>query len=231
MKNGFEKLSSAIDRFQEAHLWLHMMEEHYHSADPFRWYLNVFLKALNEVPDIIGMALQNEAGFPKWFREHRKALKADPLIGALSKSRDTVVHKKMLVPKSRATIGVTEGRGIKLGMGFPINPLADSDYGMERYLSAVKARGDFLGILIPDEDSLPCVEREWRLGDFDEELVDLCSRAWLRLGETVADVLKWLGEDVPPQTLSCRRPHQAVRFKTYSRDKLTKWLAEMPDQH
>ena len=71
--------------------------------------------------------------------------------------------------------------------------------------------------------------REWRLLDFDEELVDVCSRAWLRVGETLADVLTWLGEDAPSQTLMCRRSHQAVRYKTYSRVTLAKWLTEIPE--
>ena len=53
MPNGYDKLTSALDRFQEAHFWLHMMEQHYHSADQFRWHLNVFMKALKEVPDLI----------------------------------------------------------------------------------------------------------------------------------------------------------------------------------
>jgi hypothetical protein len=227
--SGFDKLSSTLDRFQEAHMWLHTMEDCYHSADKFRWSLNVFLKALNEAPNLISMELQKEPGFLRWFKEHRQALKADPLIDALSRGRNTVVHKKMLVPQSRASIGVTEGRGMKLGIGIPIDPLADSDNGMKRYLSVVKERGDFLGILMPDEDSAPCVEREWRLRDFDEELIDLCSRAWLRVGDTLADVLRWLGEDVGSQTLGCRRSHQAVRYKTYNRDTLTKWLAEIPE--
>lgn len=199
------------------------MEDYYHFADKFRWSLNVFLKAINEVPNLIGMELQNQPGFPKWVRDHRQDLKSDPLIYALSKGRDRVVHKTMLLPKSKAAVGITEGRGMNLGFGINITPLQDSDHAMRRYLAV----GDFLDFLMPDEDSLPCVEREWRLPDFDEELIDLCSRAWLRVGETVGDVLKWLGADVPPQTLNCRRTHQAVRFKTYSRETLRKWLAEM----
>jgi hypothetical protein len=233
MPDGYDKLTSALDRFQEAHFWLHMMEQHYHSADQFRWHLNVFLKALREVPDMISMALQNEKDFPAWFRTRRKTLFDDPLMQALSKRRDQIVHGKMLVPKSRAEVGITELRGMKLGMTFPVHPLEDSDAGMERYLRSVKQSGDgkladFLGVLILDEDSLPCVRREWRLAEFDEELVDLCARAWLQTSETLVSVLGWLGEDPPPQTLSCRSGHQAVLYKTYNRAALIKRLADMP---
>ena len=233
MSNGYDKLTSALDRFQEAHFWLHMMEKHYHSADEFRWHLNVFLKALKEVPDMISMELQNEKYFPAWFRTQRKTLFDDPLMQAFSKGRDQIVHREMLVPKSRAVVGITELRGMKAGMTFPVHPLEDSDAGMERYLRSVKRAGhsemaDFLGVLMLDEDSLPCVRREWRLAEFDEELVDLCARAWLRTSETLVAVLRWLGEDPPPQTLSCRSGHQAVLYKTYDRKALIKRLADMP---
>jgi hypothetical protein len=139
----------------------------------------------------------------------------------------------MLVPKSRAEVGVTEGRGMKLGMSFRVDPLVDSDTGMELYLRSVKRSGndtiaDSLGILIIADDSLRCVRREWRLTEFDEELVDLCARAWLRMGGTLEAALRWLGEDPPPQTLSCRSSHQAVLYKTYDREVLIKRLADMP---
>ena len=235
MPSGYDKLASALDRFEEAHFWLHMMERHYHSADQFRWYLNVFLKALKEVPDMIGMSLQNEKDFPAWFREQRKVLSGDVLMRALSKSRDRIVHREMLVPSSRADVGITEFRGLKMGMRFPLDPLEDSDVGMERYLRYVKRSGDsrmadFLGVLMPDEDSLPCVRREWRLAEFDEELVDLCARAWLRSSETLVAALRWLGEDPPPRTLSCRSGHQAVLYKTYDREGLIRRLADMPTE-
>lgn len=227
---AYERLNSTLDRFQEAHFWLHMMERHYHDADPFRWHLNVFIKALKEVPILAARELQNDPGFAAWFRPHRAELATDPLIASLAKSRDRIVHGSMLVPESRAAVGVTEGRGMKLGMSFPIHPLEDSDSGMLRYLANARHQGrDFLGILMPDDDSLPCVEREWRLQGFDEEVIDLCSRAWLRVGETVANILEWLGAEVPPQTLGCRTGHQAVRFKTYSREALASWSAQLPE--
>ena len=85
MPNGYDKLTSALDRFQEAHFWLQMMEQHYHSADQFRWHLNVFMKALKEVPDLIAQELHNEKDFPVWFWEQRATLFNDPLMQALSK--------------------------------------------------------------------------------------------------------------------------------------------------
>lgn len=224
----YEKISSALDRFQEAHFWIHMMEEYYHSADPFRWHLNVFLKALKEVPDLLQMAMQKEDGFTKWFRERRSQLSADPLIATLSKQRDLVVHRSMLVPQSSGTIGITEGRGFKAGITLPVHPLEDSDKAMLRYALHFKDH-DFLGLVTPDEDSMPCVHREWRLSEFDEELVDLCARAWLRVGETIDAVLRWQGAEPPPLSLDCRHGSRQVRFKCFDRDALIKQVQAMEE--
>jgi hypothetical protein len=223
----YEKIAASLDRFQEAHFWLHMVEQYYHAADPFRWHLNAFLRALKEVPQLLQMELQNEAGFKDWFSSQREALRADPLISVLSEHRDFVVHRGMLVLGSTATVGITEGRGIKLGVTFPVHALEDSDHGMRRYLAVSKECGDILGILIQDEDSLPCVQRQWRLPEFEDEIGEVCARAWLRLGETVAAVLSWLGAQPPPLSLDCRHATQEVQFKLYDRDELTNWMEVM----
>ena len=64
----YARISPALDRFQEAHFWIHGMENAYHSAEIFRWHLNVFLKAIKEIPNLISMALQNDEGFNEWFK-------------------------------------------------------------------------------------------------------------------------------------------------------------------
>lgn len=215
----YEKLGSALDRFQEAHFWIHMMEQYYHNADQFRWHLNVFLKALKEVPDLLQMAIQNDKDLVAWFRKQRDILRKDPLIDVLSRQRNLIVHSSMLVPQSSGTVGITEGRGIKAGLTAPIHPLEDSEAALLRY--AVRFRDiDFLGLVTPDEDSLPCVQREWRLSEFDEELVDLCARAWLRVGETIDAVLRRQGAEPPTLSLDCRHESQEVRIKCFDRDAL-----------
>ena len=78
------KIEASLDRFQEAHYWIHMLEEHYHQADPFRWYLNAFLKAIKEVPLLLASELQNEHGF--------KALLSHKLQGSASCSCAFPVH-------------------------------------------------------------------------------------------------------------------------------------------
>lgn len=203
-----------------------MLERHYHQADPFRWYLSVFLKAIKEVPQLLAMELQNESGFTEWFRDQREELLADPLIAHFAEQRNLVVHRRMLLPNSSCFVGVTELRGLKLGMGSAMDPREDSDVAMDRYLHVAREH-DFLGLLIPDDDSIPCVQRVWKLDGLDGEIVDLCAKAWLRVGKTIGAVLGWLKEDVPPLSLDCLHGQQRVQFKLYSRDELTVRMAQI----
>jgi hypothetical protein len=231
MTDVYQKIGAALDRFQETHFWIHMLEQHYHNADPFRWHLNVFLKAVKEVPQIVEMELQQERGFKDWYQSKKAELREDSLMKSLAKSRDLIVHKGMLVPNSRAQIGITEGRGMKLGLTFPVHPLEDSDDAMERYLRHVSDHGDFLGILIPDEDSMPCVYRQWHLEGFDKEVVDLCAEAWFKLGAMLKNVLEWLGaKDIPELSLNCRHASQRVHYHLFDRNKLIEKLKSINGQ-
>lgn len=219
-----EQVSSALDRFREAHFYLHEMERRYHQADQFRWSLNSFLRSLKEVPQLLQMSLQNEQGFSAWFRPHREALRADPLIAALSGARDFVVHRGALIPKSWAYLGVTEGRGLKIGVAFGVDPFEDSDLVMKRYVEGIPKLGDGLEILRPDEESLPCIEREWRLAEFDKELVELAVAAWQKVGTLCSLVLAWLELEPLDLSLSCRHSPQRIRIKVYDREELFEWL-------
>lgn len=226
---ALNRISATFDRFQEAHWWIHALELHYHEADLFRWHLNAFLKALKESRQLLQQELQNYPGFTTWFKPQKEKLQSDPLLKFLSKQRDYVVHRGMLKPGSHGMIGITEGRGIKLGFALPINPLEDSELAMTRYLHAAADRktGDFMGLLRLDEDSLPCVQREWRLAPFKEEVVELTAKAWLAVGETVTATVRWLGADVPDLSLECRHSSQRVQFKLFDRKKLRKQLREI----
>ncbi|MGE8126583.1 hypothetical protein ACQKQD_06355 [Methylobacterium sp. NPDC080182] len=229
-KNLLDRLEPAFDRFQEAHFWIHGLERHYHQAEPFRWHLNVFIKAIKEIIPLIRKALQNETGFKDWFEPFGKKLSTDPLLRQLSSNRDYVVHHGMLALKSSGWLGITEGRGIKLGLSFPVNSNEDSDDAMRAFIGALAVNGDFLGFLAEDEDSLPCVERYWRLPGSDEDVVDVCARAWLILGETMAEVAEWCGVERPQFELQCRHSSQQLHFKIYNRKFLRARLLEMRAQ-
>lgn len=219
------KVEASLDRFQEAHYWIHMLEEHYHEADPFRWYLSAFLKAMKEVPQLLRIELQNEHGFKEWFAPQRKQLHADPLICYLAKQRDIVVHRGMLLPVSTCTVGIAEPRGMRLGIGIKADPREDSDTVMDRFFRAL-GKHDLEGLLTSDSDSLPCVQRTWKLKSFDGEVLELCAKAWLRLGSTLNAVLEWLQEDVPLLSIDCLHGQEAVQFKLYDRDELMQRLKD-----
>lgn len=222
-----EKISSALDRFQEAHFYLHQMEAFYHAADPFRWSLNSFLKSIKEVRPLIQMSLQNVSGFKPWFRAQKERLENDPLLSQFSEKRDFIVHRGMLLPQSSGSIGTTENhRTMKMGLGIPISPFENSDDAMTRIGLTVRRNkheptSDFLGIFVEDEDNLPCVQREWKLDGFDQDILDLCAQAWLSVGEAIVDTLKWLGDNPKDLSLDCRHDSALLRIKTYSREKLT----------
>ena len=227
LERALDQIPASFDRFQEAHFWIHGIEQYYHFSSHFRWHLSAYLKALKEIPQLLQMELQEQPGFKTWFRDKMHDLRNDPLIAYMAKQRDIVVHQGMLLPDSTCSVGITELRGMKLGMGFQVDPNNDSDHAMHRYLYTAAERGDFLGILVPDEDSIPCVHREWKLSGFDEEIIDLTAKAWLRTGETVATVLEWLGAEPPPLSLDCRHGEQSVKFKLFERDQLQQQLDQL----
>lgn len=218
------KLNSTYDRLQEAHWNIHHMEQYYHEADLFRYSLNSFLRVLKEVSQIMQMELQNEKGFTIWFREKRKILTQDPLINDLFKKRDIVVHQVMLKPNSSAQLGITRGRRLKLGMTFPLNPLEDSDVAIIKYLKVTKESGfDLFGLLIDDDDTIPCVERHWRLEPFDEEVITLCVSAWEKVNKLFNETIEWLGGESIPEQLKCVHNSDRISMRLYSR----KWLRDI----
>src|SRR5260370_41215449 len=127
----------------------------------------------------------------------------------------------MLKPGSFAFIGITEGRGMKLGLGLPVDPLMDSDAAMSRYLELAKEQGDTLELLREDEESLPAVERRWRLEPFgDADLVDLCANAWHRMGAHMSEVMARGGIPGSVPQLDCRHELEKIRVRAYSREAL-----------
>ena len=217
-------IHSSFDRLQEVHFWIHGLEQFYHYASRFRWNLNAFLRALKEIPGLLQMEMQNESGFKEWFCPHKRSLLNDPLIHFLSEQRDVAVHQKMIVPDSKCWVGLTELRGMKFGLGMEMDAREDSDRAMHQYLYQNLAHGDDFGILMPDDDSIPCVYREWRLSEFDDEVIDLAEKAWLLTAKTIAEVLKWKGFTPPPLSLSCRHGIQDIKFKLFDREQLRQKL-------
>ncbi len=202
-----------------------MMEEHYHKADRFRWSLNSFLRTIKEVIQLVTMEIQQHPEVSDWLREEKKKLSKEPLMNFLFKQRDMVVHKSMLKPASKGTVGFTRGRGLKIGLGMPIDPLADSEDAILRYIHFCAKDKDFLGILYTEEDGsgeYTCVQREWRLDKFpDQELTQLAARAWERVARLTLDSATKLGANVIDPTFELGNPNH-VQFEIYTPD----WVKE-----
>jgi hypothetical protein len=221
----FQSLESSLDRQEEAAWFIRSMEKNYHRADQFRWCLNSFLRALKEVPQLISMEVQGNAAVVQWLRGQQAALRADPLLDFLFKQRDVIVHKSMLKPASRGIVGFTRGRGMKLGMGMPIDPLADSTDAILRYIHVAAQDKDFLGILYSEEDGsgeYTCVQREWRLQAFpDVEITRLCATAWERVAGLTLATAEKLGADVITPEFELRDPN-SIQFEIYRPE----WIKE-----
>ncbi|TLN06072.1 hypothetical protein FDZ74_13235, partial [bacterium] len=135
-----EVLESSLDRLIEAAYHLRQMENSYHDADQFRWNLNSFLKCIKEIPMLMQMELQNSPEYAA-VKDLIKVHRDDELTRYLYKQRDIVVHKEMLKPSSSGYFGITEGRGLKIGLGIPIDPLQDSDEAMMRAMQVLARTG------------------------------------------------------------------------------------------
>lgn len=221
----FESLSSSFDRIDEAAWFIRLMEENYHSADKFRWSLNSFLRTLKEVMQLVSMETQGDKSLRKLVAEKKDALSKDPLIAFLYKQRDIVVHREMLKPASSGSVGFTRGRGMKLGMGLPIDPLRDSEDAIKRYIYAAAKDKDFLGILYTEEDGggeYTCVQRQWKLSQFPEtEVTELAASAWEKVTQAFFDVAGEMGAELIKPTFKLGNPHQ-VQFEIYNPE----WVKE-----
>ncbi len=220
-----KSLSSTLDRLEESAWHIRMMEQHYHRADCFRWSLNSFLRSLKEVVQLLTMDVQGKPEIVKWLRAEKEKLNDEPLIAFLFKQRDIIVHRAMLKPASKGTVGFTRGRGLKLGLGMPIDPLADSETAILRYIHIAAKDKDFLGILYTEEDGggeYTCVQREWRMDQFpDTELTELAAQAWERVAKLTLDTATKLGASVIEPNFELQNPDR-VQFEIYRPD----WVKE-----
>ncbi|WP_236712098.1 hypothetical protein [Pseudomonas sp. EpS/L25] len=214
----FDLLSSSFDRIHEASWFIRLMEENYHSADKFRWSLNSFLRTLKEIMQLVSMEVQGSKELSKLVVAKKSELSSDPLIAYLYKQRDVVVHKEMLKPASRGSVGFTRGRGMKLGLGLPIDPLSDSREAIKKYIYFAAKDTDFMGILYTEEDGggeYTCVQRQWRLSHFPEtEITELAASAWEKVAQASFDVAGEMGAKLIKPTFKLGNPNQ-VQFEIY----------------
>jgi len=72
-----------------------------------------------------------------------------------------------------------------------------------------------------DDDTQPCVERQWILGDVSEEnILDVAWKAWLIVAKIVSDACIWRGGEALDLSLKCRHDSNAIKVKTYDREEM-----------
>ncbi|WP_434352937.1 hypothetical protein VH441_06990 [Psychrobacter sp. HD31] len=168
---------------------------------------------------MVTMEVQGDERLKSLVASKKSELSEDPLIHFLYKQRNLVVHKSMLKPASKGSVGFTRGRGMKLGLNIPIDPLSDSEEGIKRYIAHAAKNSDFLGILYTEEDGggeYTCVQREWKLEQFPEdEITKLAATAWDKVAQAFFDVADEMGAKLIKPSFELGNPND-VQFEIYN---------------
>lgn len=209
---------SSIDRWQECHWYLHQMELHYHDPEPFRYSLNSFIRAAKEVPGILQADLQNNAHVRAQVATEFETLNQNTLFVTLKKRRDFLVHRGMLEPQSKGSVGTTEGGRIKIAMPFPVFPHESSDEAYERYVASCRTSKVWRQLSGPTPASDPAIWRTWLIPQFPErDLLEVAFEAWLLTGRLLSATKVALGEPLLDLTMSCRHSGRDIQIKRFSR--------------
>ena len=197
-----DALEWSIDRFRQAHWFIHQMEIHYHDGDRFRYCLNAFLSSIKEIPSLIKMQTQNKKD-AEVFRDQADKIASDAVYKFLKEKRDFVVHRGMLELKSKMFIGCMEGKGFKLSFSPEVPFWVDSDEIYEWYIERCQQDKDMRSLFGIDEDSFVAVERRWLIPDFEDELLEVAKDAWKKTGRELTVLTEYLGGEKLDFSLSC----------------------------
>lgn len=108
------------DKLQEAHWYLHQMQEHYHEPDLFRYSCNAFLQASRSVTFMLQSELGNIAPAKEWYSSQQQLMRDDVDLRLLNDLRVQVVHKEPLLLASNARITHLKNGRDKLSLGIPV---------------------------------------------------------------------------------------------------------------
>ena len=205
-------IEAALDRWSECHWHIHQMEANYHTPDLFRYSLNSFIRAVKEIPQILNMELQNHNNFKSAFKPSIDLLHTNELLALLHEKRDFFVHRGMLKVLSKGSVGTTEGRVVKIVMGFHVDSAESTLEAYERFKELCRNDKLIRGLLGPDCDSWPYITREWKIQEFPGiDLLDLSIEAWRLTGEIISKIILDLGGEELDLSFSCRHEPSKVR--------------------
>lgn len=123
----------------------------------------------------------------------------------------------MLEVSSTGTIGTTEGKGFKIGCGFPVAPNETTVEAYERFKNKCKSDKKVRKLLGPDCDSWPILKREWKIPALpDNELLSLAIEAWQIVGKTISIIVTNIGGEALDLSFSCGHNPEVVKVVEFS---------------
>jgi hypothetical protein len=168
------------------------------------------------MPQILTTELQN-AGNKSELKPLINSIYKDSLFEVFRKKRNFIVHQGMLDLLSKGVVGTTEGRGVKIGIPFPVSPNESSNEAYERFKRVCREDNFIRSLAGPDCDSWPCIIREWKIREFpDSDLLDICIDAWRKMGTILSEILEVIGGEKLDLSLSCRHDPKEVKMVEFS---------------
>jgi hypothetical protein len=126
-------IPSTHDKIEETHYFLHQVAETYHWPEPFRWNLNAFLQALRSATFYLQAERHQVPGFDAWYPRKQAVMEKNGLLRRFKEGRDVVVHKGMLLPKTRITSGIFDDRRrARMALRMDVDPWIPSDELLRR---------------------------------------------------------------------------------------------------
>lgn len=163
------------------------------------------------------MELQNHPMYQTAFKQSIAGARANPLLSLLHNKRDFIVHRGMLAIDSKGIVGTTEGRGIKIAIGFYVSPSETTQEAYARFKDMCKSDRVIRGMAGPDCDSWPIIRREWKIPELPEtELLEVAVDAWRATGTLLSQVVAQLGAEELDLSFSCRHDPEIVRTVQFS---------------
>ena len=190
----------AHDKIEEAYYFLLMMAFNYHKADEFRFNLHAFIKSLREVTFILQNSKDKIPDFDKWYPQKQEEMKNNDILKSICESRTIIVHRAMLKPRSKVSVGLYRGRKLKMAFEIPIDdPFIDSKALFDFYIPKFKEMGfiDKAHSAISEQLGL---RRQWYCEQFgDKEIFSTCVSAYMELCQIIYEVHSFFDFEFIPQ--------------------------------
>jgi len=117
-------------------------------------------------------------------------------------------------------LGVARGKKVKFAIDWDVHPTEDSDDAMKRFARVMMKMGDPFQFF-SDDDTQPCVQRQWILiGVSEENILDVAWKAWLTIAKVVSEACVWRGGEALDLSLECRHGSESIKVKTYDREEM-----------